>query len=92
MVGQFKTIAISVCLSDVMGDAFEYNGKSYVKLMVGEMRQKDERGKTHTVWIDDFKPESQRERVPQSYEEQQAQEDASAGSAEEEINPDDIPF
>jgi len=32
------------------------NGKSYLNLTVGGLRQTDQFGNTHSVWVDDYKP------------------------------------
>lgn len=56
---QYGIINFSVCLSDLEPeDIFEYNGKKYVKLSVGE-KKTESYGKTHSVWVDDFKPEGE---------------------------------
>lgn len=55
---KFDIVNFSVCLSDIdKSHIFEYNGKKYVKLSVGAKREVDQYGKTHAVWIDDYKPE-----------------------------------
>jgi hypothetical protein len=67
---------------------FEMNGVHYVKLSVQKMRQPNEHGKTHSVSINTWKPDSTK----------QAQAGARSGSAQ--ITPaptlddldDDIPF
>ena len=32
------------------------NGKAYLNLTVGGLRQADQFGNTHSVWVDDYKP------------------------------------
>jgi hypothetical protein len=89
-VGQYGNVAFSVCIDDVESSIFEYNGKRYVKLMVGEMRQADSFGKTHNVWLDDFKPDpSKRREAPQTS--QKAPQEVEY-PADDQINPEDIPF
>lgn len=94
VVGNFGAIAFSVCIDTIMPHVFEHQGKKYVKLQVSKMQSTDEHGKTHTVYVDDFKPDPTKARG-----------NAGASSAVgtvaypkevmpngEEINPDDIPF
>jgi hypothetical protein len=54
--GQFDLINISVCIDNCEPHIFEYNGKRYIKLTVGGLRETDQYGKTHSVWINDYKP------------------------------------
>ncbi len=56
-VGQYGNISFSVDLDALTPHAFEYNGKRYVKLIMSQMRQADQYGKTHTVQIDTWKPD-----------------------------------
>ena len=37
---------------------FEYNGEEYLRLTVGKNREVTQYGKTHSVWINDYKPEN----------------------------------
>lgn len=59
--GQFDLTNISVCIDNCEPHIFEYNGKRYVKLTVGGLREPDQYGKTHSVWINDYKPTGQNE-------------------------------
>lgn len=53
---QYGILNFSVCLSDISkDDIFEYNGKKYVRLSAGPKREVSY-GKTHSVWIDEYKP------------------------------------
>lgn len=54
--GQFDLTNISVCIDNCEPHMFEYNGKRYIKLTVGGLREPDQYGKTHSVWINDYKP------------------------------------
>lgn len=60
---QYDLINFSVCLSDLrQDDVFEYNGKRYCKLTIGSKKDGvDQYGKTHSVWVNDYKPEPQAE-------------------------------
>ena len=78
---QYGLINFSVCLSDIpTDDVFEYNGKKYVKLTVGSKKESpDQYGKTHSVWVNDYRPDNAGEG--------QAQAAAAPRSAE-----NDLPF
>jgi len=52
----FDLINISIAKSKLEPYWYEYNGEHYVKLTVGGLREKNEYGKTHSVWINDYKP------------------------------------
>ena len=74
-VGQYDLVNFSVCLTDIPTTSlFEYKGKQYIKLCIGAKREKDKYGKTHSVWIDTFKPEArpQKPNVVQEEENQAA--------------------
>lgn len=56
--GNYGIINISVCLSDLTPeDITEYQGKKYVRLSVGEKREVDQYGKSHSVWVNNYVPE-----------------------------------
>ena len=61
--GDYDLVNISVKVSDPEFKAavFEYKGEKYVKLTVAARREADQYGKTHTVYIDEFKPEEKQE-------------------------------
>lgn len=74
-------INFSVCLSDLTkDDVFEYNGKKYTKLSIAP-KNEPRYGKTHSVWIDDYKPaDEQPAAAPRPAQRPQSLED------------DDLPF
>jgi len=63
---QYDLINFSVCLSDLReDDVFEYNGKKYCKLTVGSKKDgADQYGKTHSVWVNDYKPDQDASSAP----------------------------
>jgi len=63
-VGKFDLINISICIDDVESYVYEYNGKRYAKLVVGGLRETDQYGKTHSVWINDYKPTENQTTAP----------------------------
>lgn len=56
--GQFDLINISIAKSKLDPHWFEYNGEHYIKLTVGGLREPDQYGKTHSVWINDYRPDN----------------------------------
>jgi hypothetical protein len=59
----YPLVNFSVCLSDLPADAVyegKNSGKKYINLTIGQRKDgEDQYGKTHSVWVDDFKPEAQ---------------------------------
>ena len=60
-------VRIDICLDAIYDYAKEKiekatNGKKYIKLNVNPMRQQDDRGNTHSVSIDTWKPEKKAEK------------------------------
>lgn len=47
-------INISLKESQLKPHFYEYNGERYVRLTVGKLREANEWGKTHSVWINDY--------------------------------------
>ena len=101
--GRFNQLSFSVSVDAIQPYVFEIMGKKYIKLVIGEMRQPDDRGKTHTVWVDTWKPDpnkaqdkprdtapySERFRKPAK---KVVQEEVPPPIDEEGIDPNDIPF
>ena len=53
----FDLTNISIEKSQVEGFWKDHkNGNSYLNLTVGGLRQPDQFGNTHSVWVDDYKP------------------------------------
>lgn len=61
VVGKFNQLKLGIRVDDLVKNA---NEKGYVNILVGEMREADKYGNTHTVWIDDWKPDTKKEDVP----------------------------
>ena len=56
--GQYDLVNFSVNLTDLpKEDIYEYNGKKYINLTIGALKEIDKYGKTHSVWVNDYKPE-----------------------------------
>jgi hypothetical protein len=47
----------SICISDAMQHAFEYNGKKYVKVDINVYAEPNQYGKDVAVTLDTYKPE-----------------------------------
>lgn len=66
-IGKYDIINFSICLSDIEKNDIhisESNNKKYISLSIGSMREMDKYGKTHNVWVNDYKPEKQPENKP----------------------------
>jgi hypothetical protein len=56
--GKYGT-KISVCLTDLPKEHInDFNGKKYINLEITEMKTPDKFGKTHTVTVDTWKPDT----------------------------------
>ena len=65
--GKYNTISISICLDDIPEEYKEIsttNGKKYVRLNVGEKREPDTYGYTHTVSVDTWKTDKDKAPAP----------------------------
>lgn len=78
--GNFDLINISISKSKLEDHWFEYEGEHYVKLTVGGLRETDKYGKTHSVWVNDYKPT------------EQAQAAKPTAKAESKVIETDLPF
>ena len=55
--GSYDIVNITIERSKLEGHWFEYNGRQFVKLTVGAKKEVDEYGKSHAVWLNEFKPD-----------------------------------
>jgi len=44
-------VSVAICIEDAKKFMFEYEGKTYIKFDVAEMRNPDKFGKTHAAWV-----------------------------------------
>jgi hypothetical protein len=57
-VDNYDLINLSINLSKIRKeDINEFNGSKYLKLTLGKKREVDQYGKTHSLWVNEFKPE-----------------------------------
>jgi hypothetical protein len=66
-VGQYGTIAVSICIDDIPDKHITKasNGKRYLNLNISEKREVDQYGYTHTVSVDTWKPDKDKAPAPQ---------------------------
>ena len=67
-VANFPLVNFSICLSDIpegVVSESKTNGKKYLNLTIGELTTQSEWGHTHSVWVNDYKPEQKSESRPQ---------------------------
>lgn len=85
-VGQYGTIAVSICIDDIPKEHITKagNGKRYLNLNIAEKREPDQYGYTHSVAVDTWKPEAKPQPKPQP----KYQPPAGAGMPDS----DDLPF
>ena len=68
-VKNHKLVNFALAKSKLDGHWYEYNGEHYTKLTMGELKQVDKYGKTHSVWIDDYKPDTTKSNKDSNVEE-----------------------
>jgi hypothetical protein len=49
-------VEVSLNLAELQNHSFEYEGESYVKFNVAKLKEPDQYGKTHTVYVSIKKP------------------------------------
>lgn len=93
VVGRFGIISASVCLEDLIphGQKSPKNGKTYVNIDISEMRAPNKWGKTHTISINDWKPDPSKRRDDHQTSPERPKE-ADEVRYDDDINPEDIPF
>ena len=56
--GNFDLVNFSISESKIKDSWFEYKGERYLKLTIGALKNPDNYGKTHSVWIDNYEPKA----------------------------------
>jgi hypothetical protein len=57
--GQYGQIKFNICLDNIPQEFIsEFQGKRYVKLILSKKREPDEKGNSHGVEVDTWKPDS----------------------------------
>ena len=86
---------INLCVSDIPEEHITtlQNGKQYVNLDLSMMRAKDDKGNTHTLTVNTWKPDKKAEQKPAPPSQQRRQEVQKAEFAgPESFEDDSIPF
>lgn len=60
-VGNYDLINFTISEEKTKGAWIEYKGKRYLKLTIGNKKEADQYGKTHSVWLDEYVPEQKSE-------------------------------
>jgi hypothetical protein len=60
-VGNYDLINFTISEEKTKDAWIEYNGKKYLKLTIGNKKEADQYGKTHSVWLDEYVPEQKSE-------------------------------
>jgi hypothetical protein len=65
-VGQYGTIAVSICIDDIPKEHITKasNDKRYLNLNISEKREVDQYGYTHSVAVDTWKPDKDKALAP----------------------------
>tara|TARA_R110001583_G_scaffold45502_1_gene143232 strand:+ start:1002 stop:1253 length:252 start_codon:yes stop_codon:yes gene_type:complete len=58
-VGTYDLVNFTISEEKARDSWIDYNGKKYLKLTIGAKKEVDQYGKTHTIWVDEYKPEQQ---------------------------------
>lgn len=65
--GKYGDVNIDICLSDLPPDWIkksEKNGKKYIKLVLSKKKEKDQYGKTHSLTVNTWKKDEQKDGLP----------------------------
>jgi hypothetical protein len=63
-VGNYDLVNFTISEEKTRDAWIEYNGKRYLKLTIGNKKEVDQYGKTHSVWIDEYVPENKTVEAP----------------------------
>ena len=63
-VGNYDLVNFTISEEKTRDAWIEYNGKRYLKLTIGNKKEVDQYGKTHSVWIDEYVPENKKVEAP----------------------------
>ena len=58
-VDNMDIIEVSLKMAELQNHTFEYEGETYVKFNVAKLKEPDQFGKTHTVYVSVKEPESE---------------------------------
>ena len=64
--GNFDLVNFSISESKIKDSWFEYKGERYLKLTIGALKNPDNYGKTHSVWIDNYEPKGDGDKATES--------------------------
>jgi hypothetical protein len=56
-------VNISLKKSQLEPHYYEYNGEQYVRLTIGKLKEENQWGKTHSVWVNDYESENKPEQT-----------------------------
>ncbi|UZD21161.1 hypothetical protein [Algoriphagus halophytocola] len=58
-VENMEIVEVSLNMAELQNHTFEYEGETYVKFNVAKLKEPDQYGKTHTVYVSVKEPESE---------------------------------
>jgi hypothetical protein len=53
-----EIVEVSINLAELQNHSFEYEGETYVKFNMAKLKEPDQYGKTHTVYVSVKEPDS----------------------------------
>ncbi len=60
-IGKYGDINVTINLSEITKEMItEYEGKKYLRVVVSKKKEKDKFGKTHSVYLNEWKPEEKK--------------------------------
>ncbi len=57
-VENMEIVEVSLNMAELQNHSFEYEGETYVKFNVAKLKEPDQYGKTHTVYVSFKEPDS----------------------------------
>jgi hypothetical protein len=59
-VENMEIVEVSLNMAELYDHTFEYEGETYVRFNVAKLKEPDQYGKTHTVYVSVKEPESEK--------------------------------
>ena len=63
-MGNYDLVNFTIAEEKTKDAWIEYNGKRYLKLTIGKKKEVDQYGKSHSIWLDEYVPDSAKQNEP----------------------------
>ena len=60
-VGNYDLVNFTISEDKTKDAWIEYNGRRFLKMTIGKKKEVDQYGKTHSIWLDEWKPDEKSE-------------------------------